>query len=132
MLNKQIYITLMIMFVIELVLCLINLISSLTQIGSLIVWIPFLYLIYRAASEAKQGTPLGKTLTLICTLIFIVSGVIAISFTGYQGMHVMFWKVLLNFIAGGVLLYYLIYWQHLKDIKHMSVYDKEKAQFPQS
>ena len=132
MLNRQIYITLMAMFGIELILCLINFIRSPAQIGSLIIWIPFLYLIYRAALEAKQGTPLGKKLTLICALIFIVSGVIAVSFAGQQTVHVMFWKVLLNFIAAAVLLYYLIYWQQFKAMKQMSCDDKEKAQLPHS
>ena len=125
MLNTQIYITLMLMFTVELGLCLINLITSPIQIGFLILWLPYLYLMYRSAAESKLGSPLGKKMTLICALIFMVSGGIGLIVGADQTVKVMLWKVLLNFIAGSVLIYYLMHWQSLKDIKLMNLNDKD-------
>ena len=117
----------MIMLMIESILCFVNLITSIIQIGSLIIWFPYLYLIYLAAAESKQGTPLGKKLAFICALIFVLSAGIGL-LVAHQLVNVLFWKVVVNLIAGSVLLYYVMHWQDSKDSTQM-IWNKENDQF---
>ena len=93
------------------------------EIRFFIIWIPYLFLIYRAAETAKQGSVLGKKLTTICMIIFMITGVIGIFLMDQPVVQVMVWKAILNLVAGALLLYYLSSWESGKYHRKIDYYD---------